>query len=373
MFGLNEDELRARFAPYISRFLSYAQYELARLPRLKHKNADQTDGRQDGDGNREYHTGRLQSPMLSRDPFAHHWQRDRHIRDDEVGGADLGTTIRGRAFGDRGKAAAEADALSDAGDQRRRDRVPTNDESCSATARITMPATRIAQPIATARCGLRLRAAICATADAKKIKPAISPATAWLSIPTTPETNDGATAANSPVTAKPANAAREATTKTARTSGGTDSRCTPMRPLALRGLRHDEHRHAGQQSQHYVHDETQVQGRGRVLDEETGQQRPDAQAAHAVATVAIAAARVRHDSGAASMTAAVAVPVKTPADSPDKTRATSNRDTESATGKPLALASANTTPASSTGRLPIASDHLPNASSANSTPPAYVA
>ena len=89
-----------------------------------------------------------------------------------------------------------------------------------------------------------------------------------------------------------------------------------------------------------------------------------------LATVATAAALVRHFSGAASMTAAVAVPVKMPADSPDKTRPTNSIGTESATRNTAALASANTTPASSTGRRPIASDHRPNANSANSTPPA---
>jgi len=57
----------------------------------------------------------------------------------------------------------------------------------------------------------------------------------------------------------------------------------------------------------------------------------------------------------------------------NKTRPTNNSDTESAARNTAALASANTTPASSTGRRPIASDHRPNANSANSTPPAYVA
>jgi len=92
-----------------------------------------------------------------------------------------------------------------------------------------------------------------------------------------------------------------------------------------------------------------------------------------LATVATAAALVRQFSGAASMTAAVAVPVKMPADSPDKTRPTNNIDTEWATRNTAALATANTTPASNTGRRPIASDHRPNANNANSTPPAYVA
>ncbi len=33
---------------------------------------------------------------------------------------------------------------------------PCSDEKCSATARITIPMTRIAQPTATARCGVKL-------------------------------------------------------------------------------------------------------------------------------------------------------------------------------------------------------------------------
>ena len=73
------------------------------------------------------------------------------------------------------------------------------------------------------------------------------------------------------------------------------------------------------------------------------------------------------------MTAAVAVPVKMPADSPDSTRPTSSSGTESAARNTAALASAKKVPASSTGRRPMASDHRPKASSANSTPNAYVA
>ncbi len=92
-----------------------------------------------------------------------------------------------------------------------------------------------------------------------------------------------------------------------------------------------------------------------------------------LAMVATAAAFVRQAGGAASMTAAVAVPVKTPADNPDSTRPTSSIGTESASRNTTALASANTTPASKSGRLPMASDQRPNTRSAKSTPPAYVA
>ena len=45
-----------------------------------------------------------------------------------------------------------------------------------------------------------------------------------LPMPITPEINDGATAVNRPITAKPANAAVAAMTNTERTSTGTDKR-----------------------------------------------------------------------------------------------------------------------------------------------------
>lgn len=92
-----------------------------------------------------------------------------------------------------------------------------------------------------------------------------------------------------------------------------------------------------------------------------------------LATVATAAALVFHAAGAASMTAAVAVPVKRPADRPDSSRPISSTGTESALRNTAALARAAATPASSMGRRPTASDQRPNTSSANSTPPAYVA
>lgn len=92
-----------------------------------------------------------------------------------------------------------------------------------------------------------------------------------------------------------------------------------------------------------------------------------------LATVATAAARERQLGGAASMAAAVPVPVKTPADRPDSTRPTSSTATESATRNTSAPAIANPTPANSMGRRPTASDHRPKAISATSTPPAYAA
>src|SRR5262249_12892450 len=90
---------------------------------------------------------------------------------------------------------------------------------------------RIAQPTATARRGSTLIDATCATADTTKMEHATSPATAWLSLPTTLARNDGTTAVNRPVTAKPANAASAAMANIGRTSAGTDPRWTRKPPV----------------------------------------------------------------------------------------------------------------------------------------------
>ncbi|SHW35061.1 Uncharacterised protein [Mycobacteroides abscessus subsp. abscessus] len=87
-----------------------------------------------------------------------------------------------------------------------------------------------------------------------------------------------------------------------------------------------------------------------------------------LAIVAPAAACSRRFSGTDSTTAAVAVPVKMPADSPESSRPTSSSGTLSALRKTTALAMAATAPAISTGRRPTASDQRPNSSSAASTP-----
>ena len=89
-----------------------------------------------------------------------------------------------------------------------------------------------------------------------------------------------------------------------------------------------------------------------------------------LATVATAAALLRHDSGAASITAAVAVPVKMPADNPDRNRPISSSGIEWAIRNTAALVSAHTAPASSIGRRPTTSLQRPNTSRANSTPTA---
>jgi hypothetical protein len=91
------------------------------------------------------------------------------------------------------------------------------------------------------------------------------------------------------------------------------------------------------------------------------------------ATVATAAARPRQLSGAASMTAAVAVPVAAPADNPDSTRPSSRSSTPVATRNTDALVNAKTIASNNIGRRPTASDQRPNASSAANTPPTYVA
>ena len=118
-----------------------------------------------------------------------------------------------------------------------------------------------------------------------------------------------------------------------------------------------------------MHDEGQVEGRGRVLDQYAGKQRAAAQAAD-VDDGRDRGCSGRQFGGAASITAAVAVPVKIPADNPESTRPTSRSGTESATRKVTALPRAKTAPATSIGRRPTASDQRPKANSANNTPPA---
>ena len=142
-----------------------------------------------------------------------------------------------------------------------------------------MPATRIAQPTTSARFGAIRPANNWVTADATNTADATAPATAWLTTPMTSDRNAGATEANSPVTAKPANAAMAAIVNTPRTSGGTASRCSPMRSCALGGFRHHQNRDRGQQNQPDVHDECQMEGLGCVLDQQAGQQRAAAKTA----------------------------------------------------------------------------------------------
>jgi len=73
------------------------------------------------------------------------------------------------------------------------------------------------------------------------------------------------------------------------------------------------------------------------------------------------------------MTAAVAVPVATPADNPDSTRPSSRSPTPVATRNTAALLTANTVASNNIGRRPTASDQRPNASSETNTPPTNVA
>src|SRR5690242_17088732 len=249
---------------------------------------------------------------------------------------------------------------------------PNSDEKYSAAVRMAMPAASIAQPTATARCGGMRVAPICATADAAKIEQAMAPATARLSVPMTPARNDGATAVYRPSTANPANAASAAMTNTARTSAGTESRCTPMLPAlsAVSGTTRTA-MPAMTASAMWMRNGT-CSGCGAYCASRPASSGPVPRPPM-VAIVATVAARECQRGGAASMMAAVAVPVNRPADNPDSTRPTSSCGTESAIRNTTALASAATTPASSTGRLPTASDHRPNTSSANSMPPAYVA
>src|SRR3954453_18748540 len=149
-------------------------------------------------------------------------------------------------------------------------------------------------------------------------------------MPTTPDTNDGATAAKSPVTAKPANAASEATTKTARTSAGTDNRCTPSLPVRCEVSGTTSTATPASSASTMCTMKLRCSGAGAYSTSNPASSGP-MPSPPMLATVATAAALVRHFSGAASMTAAVAVPVKMPAEKPDNTRPTNNIGTESAT------------------------------------------
>jgi hypothetical protein len=92
-----------------------------------------------------------------------------------------------------------------------------------------------------------------------------------------------------------------------------------------------------------------------------------------LAAAATAAARAFQRWGAASITAAVAVPLATPPDRPDNTLPSNRSSRPAAIRKTTALATAKTMANNNIGRRPIASDQRPNASSAASTPPTNVA
>jgi hypothetical protein len=81
-----------------------------------------------------------------------------------------------------------------------------------------------------------------------------------------------------------------------------------------------------------------------------------------------------HRSGAAkSMSVAVAVPVKIPADRPERTRATSSSARSWANRNATALSAERTSPGSSTHRRPTWSERRPKRSREAITPTAYVA
>ncbi len=138
-----------------------------------------------------------------------------------------------------------------------------------------MPAIRIPQPAATARSGFIDLATTCAAADVRKIDPAIRPASAWLPMPTTSARKEGATAAKSPVTAKPANAARAATTNTDAGLGWHRQPLHAEPAGAGRRLGGQQHRQGGERGQHEVHDEAQIERAGGVLHQHTGQHRAE--------------------------------------------------------------------------------------------------
>lgn len=148
-------------------------------------------------------------------------------------------------------------------------------------------------------------------------------------MPMTLLTNDGATAVNRPITANPAKAAVAARTNVARTSVGTDSRWKPIRPVRLdvSGTSHTA-TIASTASTMWTRNGS-CNGCGAYCTSRPATTGP-APSPPMLATVAPAAACSRRSSGTDSTTAAVAVPVKMPADNPDSSRPTSSNGTLSA-------------------------------------------
>src|SRR5689334_17735935 len=238
-----------------------------------------------------------------------------------------------------------------------------------ATARIAIPMIMAAQPSAIARGGGMHPDRVCATADVRNGRLEMTPATTWLGIPMTTATNDGATAPNNPITAKPANTAVAAVPKTDRTSRGTDSRCTLMRLTRREVSGAMSTAAAASTASTMCTANASFSGSGAYCTSRPASSEPRPRPP-TLAMVATAAALVRQDDGAASITAAVPVPAKMPADNPDSARPTNSSGTELAMRNTTALASAATTPTSSMGLRPTASDQLPKTTSVTSTPPA---
>ena len=156
------------------------------------------------------------------------------------------------------------------------------------------------------------------------------PATAWFPMPTTLARKAGATEVNSPVTEKPANAARAAVTNTPRTCGGTESRWKPIAPDLLEVSGTTSTATAASTTSTMCTTKVSCSGAGAYCASTPARTGP-APSPPMLATVATAGARSRQFGGAASITAAVPVPVNRPADRPDSTRPTSSSGTESAT------------------------------------------
>lgn len=92
-----------------------------------------------------------------------------------------------------------------------------------------------------------------------------------------------------------------------------------------------------------------------VLGEQPGQQRTTAETPM-LAAVAAKAARARRSGGASSMTAAVAVPLNSPAAKPDSSRPAKSSGSPFSHRKQTALPAESASAASSTGRRPARSE-----------------
>src|ERR1700758_1982276 len=184
--------------------------------------------------------------------------------------------------------------------------------------------------------------------------------------------NDGDTALNRPSTANPANAAMDAVTNTARTSAGIDNRWKPIRLARSDVSGAKSTLTAAMAINTMCRTNDSFSGAGAYCTRNPASSGPKPRPPM-LATVATAGARACQPGGAASITAAVAVPVAAPADRPDSSRPSKRSSTPVATRNTPSLPNAKAMASSKIGLRPTASDQRPNARSAASTPTAYVA
>lgn len=200
------------------------------------------------------------------------------------------------------------------------------------------------------------------------------PETAGSLTPTTSLRKLGATEVNRPRVANPAKPAMAAGTKAGRTDGGTCNRRgrreVPVRSRTVSGISRTPTTAAATRARSTRN--TWWSGSGAYCAIRPASSGPLPRPPM-LAAVAISVADPDHRRGASSTTAAVAVPVNRPADSPDSTRPAKSSGSPRSKRNDTALSADSTSPASRTGRRPTESDNWPSRSSATMTPTAYTA